>query len=70
MWSVKTFVFGRVSVAQTIELANLGIPHSSLEMDINTIAEYKDVLPHEQLLSIFDELVEMGIEIAREGDIP
>jgi len=41
-----------------------------LEVDINTAAEFQGELPRDQLPQIFQELVDLGIEIAREGDIP
>lgn len=41
----------------------------NLDLDINTPAERTDPLPAEQLEGIFDELVDMGDGIAREGDV-
>lgn len=41
-----------------------------LEVDINTSPEYQGDLPNEKLPQIFRELVDLGQEIAREGDIP
>jgi len=70
-WSVKTFATALLSIGQTIDFpTELGVPFSSLQVDINTAAEYKAKLPRDQLQIIFRELVEMGKEIAREGDIP
>ena len=43
---------------------------SSLELDINTIATYEQVLPQPQLNSLFDELMDWGKEIAGSGDVP
>ncbi|HEY9669793.1 MAG TPA: hypothetical protein V6C91_23475 [Coleofasciculaceae cyanobacterium] len=40
-----------------------------LELDINTAADFSTALPAEQLPQIFQELVELGREITREGDI-
>lgn len=41
-----------------------------LELDINTVADYKGDLPSEQLSNIFQELIDLGKEIAITGDIP
>jgi len=41
-----------------------------LELDINTHPDFPDDLPQDQLGQIFNELVTLGQEIAREGDIP
>lgn len=40
-----------------------------LEMDINTAADFKDILPQDKLESILDELVDLGKEIMEHGDI-
>lgn len=40
-----------------------------LELDINTALDFEDEIPGKQLAKLFEELVEMGKEIAREGDI-
>ncbi len=41
-----------------------------LELDINTTPDFPGDLPREYLPRIFEELVNLGQEIAREGDIP
>ena len=41
-----------------------------LELDINTTPDFPGELPREYLPRIFEELVNLGQEIAREGDIP
>lgn len=41
-----------------------------LELDINTDAAFDGVLDRAQLLSVLDELVNLGLEIARMGDHP
>lgn len=41
-----------------------------LELDINTVADYQGDLPQDRLGAIFQELVELGKEIATEGDVP
>lgn len=40
-----------------------------LELDINTVPQGSSALPTESLTSIFEELVQMGLEIASEGDV-
>ena len=41
-----------------------------LELDMNTAAERSEVLPADGLGALFHELVGLGLEVAREGDIP
>jgi len=41
-----------------------------LELDINTAPDFQGELPTQQLPRIFQELVDLGKEIVREGDIP
>ena len=41
-----------------------------LELDINTAPDFPGDLPNERLSQLFEELVSLGQEIAREGDIP
>ena len=40
-----------------------------LELDINTAPEFKSALKKTKLSKLFDELVELGMEIAHKGDI-
>jgi hypothetical protein len=40
-----------------------------LELDINTHQDFSGELPPEQLSEVFDELVNLGREIARDGDV-
>ncbi len=40
-----------------------------LELDINTAPEFKSALKKTMLSKLFDELVELGMEIAHKGDI-
>ena len=42
---------------------------SRLELDINTSSERINSLPSEKLASLFDELVKMGLELSKKGDI-
>jgi hypothetical protein len=41
-----------------------------IELDINTSPDYQEDLPKEKLPQIFRELVDLGKEIVKEGDIP
>lgn len=41
-----------------------------LEVDINTVPEYGNSLEPDSLADLFSECVELGTEIAEEGDIP
>jgi hypothetical protein len=43
---------------------------SRLEIDINTAADFQGEFRAEQVGTVFSELVELGREIAQEGDIP
>lgn len=73
-WSAITWKeFLRI---QDNELFGLGQKRPSLsywagrlELDINTALDFEDEIPGKQLAKLFEELVEMGKEIAREGDI-
>lgn len=38
-------------------------------MDINTVPDFQGELSREQLPQVFQELVDLGREIAKEGDI-
>lgn len=42
---------------------------SRLELDINTVPERINSLPSEKLVNLFDELVQMGLELSKKGDI-
>lgn len=41
-----------------------------LELDINTLVKFEGELPKEKIPALFNELVDMGMEIVKEGDIP
>ena len=41
-----------------------------LELDINTAADYQDELPSSGLVRVFEELVDLAMEIAQQGDVP
>jgi hypothetical protein len=50
-------------------ITNLAQIAVRLDLDINTTADFSSELPSEQLPKIFRELIELGREIAREGDV-
>ncbi len=75
-WSSPTWVTMHVAVtpdAAPHAVQQIGTPvellTAQLELDINTVQEYKNPLPSETLSALFDELVAMGKEIAEKGDI-
>jgi len=41
-----------------------------VEMDINSAPEYRSQIPHDMLVTLLEELISLGLEIARMGDIP
>ncbi len=50
--------------------ATSGSSACRLELDINTIQEFEETLPVNKLSDIFQELLDLGVEIAQKGDIP
>lgn len=69
-WSAIQLTLG-VSVSdQAYELPGLTFFGSRLELDMNTVPEFPGTLPTHRLSTIFDELVDLGKEIATHGDIP
>lgn len=42
---------------------------SRLEIDINTDPKFNGVFPHDKIKLIFNELVQLGVEITEQGDI-
>jgi len=68
-WNVITaqahlFTSGK-SVVKDIDIYS-----ARLELDINTHQSYSDELPHEALVRLLSELVDLGKEIAEKGDVP
>jgi hypothetical protein len=55
---------------QSISYPTSEIYACRLELDINTPQSFQNELPYDQLNNIFQELVDLGREIATEGDIP
>ena len=71
-WSVMSVQFVGIQVDQAPTTKILGPENfaCNVELDISTDKEFQSELPREQLSIIFQELVELGKEIARDGDIP
>lgn len=72
-WSVATMKSVAFSMrAASVEYISARGEHFAcrLELDINTSQYFQGELAREQLPQVFQELVDLGKEIAREGDIP
>jgi hypothetical protein len=74
VWSVAAFAFAHTRLSR----ADLSVQHAAgpeffacrLALDINTAPSFEGELSREQLPLVFQELVDLGKEIAKEGDIP
>ena len=65
-WIESRIVFGLVpSVSSPIPSAFC----CKLDLDINTVLDFKQELPREKLLDVFEELINLGKEIIQNGDI-
>lgn len=73
-WSVGATQLSEVEVvaSQTAPRVTTAAPItiSQLELDISTAPDFKQVLPQEALPHLLDELVQLALEIARDGDNP
>jgi len=71
-WSVAQLMHAQVSLSDAgVQKTELGSHFACrLEMDINTSAEFRGELSPEQSKIVFGELLELGAEIAQQGDIP
>jgi hypothetical protein len=74
-WSVAStslveFSVGAVAGGSIRSIPGLTLFACRLELDINTHAEFRGEFSAEHSGQIFQELVELGLEIARKGDIP
>ncbi len=69
-WSVQTRMQVRLlPISRPVDVLE-GPVACRLELDINTSQDYRGEFSKDRLREIFQELVEMGREIASEGDIP
>jgi len=71
-WSVARLTMGDITFGPaSVSYAARHIHHACLlELDINTTPDFQGELSREQLLPIFQELVNLGQEITEKGDIP
>lgn len=70
-WYVATWKTTAVSLGPDAVQVLPGLERftCNLELDINTGPEFQAELSGEQLTSVFQEVVEFGLEIARQGDV-
>lgn len=69
-WSVAEFRLASVALpSHRVSETVLGRA-CRVELDINTAAEFQEELPSSGLRQIFNELVDMALELARTGDVP
>ncbi len=71
-WSVTESVPLQIGIERDKITASKGEKEYScrLELDINTPPDLEGELPQGKVMEIFKELVDLGMEIIREGDIP
>jgi hypothetical protein len=71
-WSVASATPMRIELGpEKINVFEAKQEYSSrLELDINTWAKFESELPKDKIPGLFKELVDLGMEIVREGDIP
>ena len=71
-WAMVNFMTMRFSSSPELMLYHPSTATTSfvqLELDINTVPDFQGELEREQLPSVFSELVQLGCEIASQGDI-
>ncbi len=68
-WTLS-ITLGLSAGATTRELAPTQGDACKLELDISTDAEFSQQLPTDKLGALWDELIQIGIEIAEKGDVP
>jgi hypothetical protein len=72
-WSVASWRSTQISLGSAAPMGYFLGPEyfaCRLELDINTSQDFQGELPREQLPRIFQELADLGKEIAIKGDIP
>ena len=67
---VRTLMESNIRTSRSEQLSHPGAFACRLELDINTTADFNNMLPREKLLTIFKELIEFGKEIIERGDVP
>lgn len=72
-WSVATTYWMKsqllLGLASAVHFPGPQLHSCRLELDINTVPDFKEELAQEQLPSLFQELVNFGKEIVKRGDI-
>ena len=71
-WSVILLQGFQISVGQGVpKLLPVAVPQAAccLQLDINTDEDHQTEFPRENIVAIFEELVESAQEIATKGDI-
>jgi hypothetical protein len=69
-WTVIKSNIGLQQGEVAFDLPGLEKHAVRLELDINTAPESQSDLGHDKIVLVFNELIELGVEIAEEGDIP
>lgn len=72
-WSVLRIFGGRYRMDSDKSLISTDVTEKfavRLELDMNTSPDVLDVLPVDRQSDIFDELIELGLEISLQGDQP
>lgn len=73
-WSVLVYMSAMIKLdAKSYRSVQYDTPEiyaCRLDMDINTAADFRGPLPKDKLGKIFEELVAIGQEITKKGDIP
>lgn len=71
-WSVGNEVLLTIAVpaGQTAQTSQTPMAHCCfLELDINTVPRAGQIIPRDRFIPLLSEMVQLGLEIVREGDI-